>query len=72
MSGARRTNVPQRFSLLGIIGGLMVADNLGDVADEIDHLRDLAGVPRTQGNFLDGWTAADWHSIGQTAEGEDT
>lgn len=57
--------VPQRFSLLGIIGGLMVADNLGDVAEEIGHLCDLAGVNRPEGNFLDGWTLQDWENIGR-------
>jgi len=39
------SNVPTRFSLLGIIGGLMVSENLGDVHDEVDHLCDLAGTP---------------------------
>lgn len=53
------TNVPDRFSLLGIIRGLMLADNLGDVRDEIDHLCDLAGVARPEGGFVDGWTAQD-------------
>lgn len=52
-------DIPQRFSLLGIIGGLMHADNLGDVHDEINHLHDLIGLPRPEGNFLDGWTDQD-------------
>ena len=56
---------PDRHSLLGIIGGLMVAENLGDVHDEILHLCDLAGIPRTEGNFLDGWTDRDWLNVGR-------
>jgi len=56
---------PERGSLLGIIGGLMVAENPGDVHDEINLLCDLAGVPRPEGNFLQGWTDEDWTSIRQ-------
>lgn len=51
--------IERRFSLLGVIGGLMSAENLGDVHDEIIHLCDLAGIPRPQGDFLDGWTDED-------------
>lgn len=56
--------MPDRSSLLGIIGGLMVAENLGDVHDEIILLCDLAGIPRPEGNFLDGWTEQDWQNVG--------
>jgi hypothetical protein len=56
--------VDRRFSLLGIIGGLMVSENQGDVHDEINHLCDLAGISRPEGNFLDGWTQQDWHNVG--------
>lgn len=55
--------VPPRFSLLGIIRGLMVAENLGDVHDEINHLHDLVGLPRPEGNFAEGWTEQDWFNI---------
>lgn len=58
-------HVPHRFSLLGIIGGLMVSENMGDVHEEIDHLRELVGLPHLEGDFLDGWTAQDWASIGR-------
>ena len=58
-------STPGRGSLLGIIGGLMVAENMGDVHDEINLLCDLAGVSRPEGNFLDGWTDQDWRNIGQ-------
>lgn len=61
-----RQGAPNRFSLLGIIGGLMVADNLGDVHDEINHLHDLAGLPRPEGGFGEvGWTDQDWANIGR-------
>jgi hypothetical protein len=56
--------VDRRSSLLGIIGGLMVAENLGDVHDEIYLLCDLAGIPRPEGDFLDGWTESDWKNVG--------
>jgi hypothetical protein len=59
------SHIPDRFSLLGIIRGLMVAENLGDVADEINHLHDLAGLPRPEGDFLDGWTERDWENVGR-------
>jgi len=58
------SNFGHRFSLLGIIGGLMHAENLGDVADEINHLCDLAGIPRPEGNFIDGWTEEDFERVG--------
>jgi len=57
------TNVPARFSLFGIIRGLMVSENLGDVHDELDHLCDLVGIPRLEGNFEEGWTAADYKRV---------
>ena len=65
------SNVPQRFSLRGIIGGLMVAGNLGDVHDEINLLHDLAGIPRPEGNFLDGWTVADYARVGLESDGDE-
>lgn len=61
-------SVEPRFSLLGIIGALMVAENMGDVADEIDHLCDLAGLPQPEGDFLDGWTEQDWANVRQGRE----
>lgn len=55
---------PSRFSLVGIIGGLMFSENLGDVHDEIDHLCDLVGMPRPQGSFEEGWTDDDFLNVG--------
>lgn len=63
-------SIPRRLSLLGIIGGLMVSENMGDVHDEINHLCDLAGIPRPEGNFLDGWTEQDWRNV-REAGGDD-
>lgn len=54
--------IDKRFSLFGIIGGLMLSENLGDVHDEINHLCDLAGIPRPEGGFY-GWTRQDWLNI---------
>jgi len=62
------SNIPERFSLLGIIGGLMVAENLGDVHDEINHLHDLIGLPRPEGGFIEGWTAQDLRNVGLEPE----
>lgn len=56
--------MPQRFSLRGIIAGLMVSEHLGDVHDEINHLCDLVGIPRPEGDFEEGWTARDWENVG--------
>jgi len=64
------TNLDHRFSLLGIIGGLMVSETMGDVHDEILHLCDLAGIDRPSGNFLDGWTREDWTRVGREVEDE--
>ena len=57
-----------RLSLLGIIGGLMVADNMGDVHDEINNLCNLVGIPEPEGDFIDGWTAQDWKNVGREPE----
>ena len=59
-----------RDSLLRIIAGLMAAENLGDVHDEIILLCVLAGIPRPEGDFLDGWTDQDWRNVGRDPEGE--
>ena len=62
------SNVPERFSLRGIIRGLMLADHLGDVADEINHLCDLAGIARPEGSAMDGWTEQDKNLYGLGGE----
>lgn len=62
------SNIPTRFTLAGIIAGLMLADNLGDVADEINHLHDLIGLDRPEGNFSDGWTDKDLKRVGLEPE----
>ncbi len=45
---------PGRLSLLGIIGGLMLAENMGDVHDEINLLCDLVGIAQPE----------DWERVG--------
>jgi hypothetical protein len=57
------SGVPERFSLRGIIRGLMLSDNLGDVHDEINHLHDLLGIPRPEGSFVEGWTDEDFRKV---------
>jgi hypothetical protein len=59
------SNVTYRFSLFGIINGLMVSENLGDIHDELNHLCDLVGIPRFEGNFEEGWSHRDWASVKQ-------
>ena len=54
-----------RGSLLGILGGLMASENLGDVHDEINLLCDLIGIAQPDGDFQEGWTDDDWHRAGQ-------
>jgi hypothetical protein len=41
----------------------MLSENLGDVHDEINHLCDLAGIPRPKGNYLEGWKETDWFEV---------
>lgn len=36
---------------------------MGDVHDEINHLCDLAGIPRPEGGFGVGWTDQDWSNV---------
>jgi len=55
--------LPERSSLRGIIRGLMVSNDLGDVRDQIDCLCDLAGIARPEGGFVDGWTNNDFVSV---------
>lgn len=53
-----------RMSLMGILGGLMMADTWGDVQDEIDHLHDAIGIDRPEGNRADGYTPEDLKRVG--------
>ena len=47
--------------LLDPIIGLMLADHLGDVYEEIIDLCKIAGLPKPNGNYFDGW-GIDWES----------
>lgn len=42
------------------IHGLMLADNLGDVHEEVDRLRAAIDLAPLQGDYLTGWEPADW------------
>ncbi len=42
------------------IAGLMLADNLGDVQDEIPYLCDLLGLPRPVEGDNGMWTYPEW------------
>lgn len=57
-------------TLLDIIGGLMFAENMGDVHDEIIRLCRVAGIPEPEGNFEDGWTDDDLIRVGLEPEEE--
>ena len=57
-----------RTTLLGILGGLMSCENLGDVHDEINLLHDLIGLSRPEGNFLEGWTDQDRLTVDGTPQ----
>lgn len=49
--------------LAGIIMGLMLSENLGDVHDVINRLHDLVGVARPNGNFDEGWEESDFERV---------
>lgn len=51
-----------------VIYGLMLADNLGDVHEEIDQLRRAVDLPDLEGDFVTGWTDADWEGIDDEEE----
>lgn len=42
---------------------LMLAENLGDVHDEINALHDALGLQQPEGDFLDGFTDKDLATI---------
>lgn len=54
-----------RFSIEAITAALMMADNWGDVHDEINHLHDYLGLDRPEGNRDEGWTKEDFDRLGQ-------
>ena len=51
-----------------VLRGLMLAENLGDVHDEINLLHDHFGIPRPEGDFLDGFTEADLAAVSGEAK----
>lgn len=48
----------------GVIYGLMLSDNLGDVHEEIDRLRAAVDLPALEGDYLSGWEPSDWEGLG--------
>lgn len=50
---------PERDSIEGIVGGLMVAENMGDVHDEFRLVCWRAGVPEPEGDFINGFSDED-------------
>lgn len=55
----------ERSSIEGIVGGLMVAENMGDVHDEFDLLVARAGLEPLEGNFLEGFTDRDHATLAE-------
>jgi hypothetical protein len=55
-------------SLPEIIGGLMLIDDWGDIHEELNNLCDIAGIPRPEGNYYDGWTDQDLANVGVEVE----
>jgi hypothetical protein len=58
-------------SLPEIIGGLMLIDDWGDIHEELNNLCDIAGIPRPEGNYNDGWTEQDLANVGVEVEDGD-
>jgi hypothetical protein len=59
----------ERAMLLGVIRGLMLSENMGDVHDVLNALCLLAGVPKLKGSFWD-WEESDWASVGVSEDEE--
>lgn len=55
---------------LRVLLGLMMSENLGDVHDEINLLHDHFGLPRPEGDFLEGWTDGDVAAVLQAVARE--
>ena len=56
--------ITERAMLLAAIRSLMVAENGGDMHEVLNQLCDLAGLPRPQGDYLDGWADEDYLRVG--------
>lgn len=48
---------------LKVLAGLMLAENLGDVHDEINLLHDYFGIEHPEGDMLEGWTPDSWDRL---------
>ena len=56
---------------LKVLRGLMLSENMGDVHDEINLLHSYFGIRRPEGNFLDGFTEADFAAIERALQDEE-
>lgn len=67
------TQPDERSQLLAVLRGLMLAENLGDVHDQINRLHDVLSIPRPEGSFLEGeeWTDQDRRNVGLEPEHDD-
>jgi hypothetical protein len=63
--------MPPRSHPIRVLVGLMLAENLGDVQDEINLLHDHFGLPRPEGVVFDGFTDADYQRIDRAASALD-
>lgn len=53
----------KREDLIAVTRSLMLAENMGDVHDQINRLHDLLGLAQPEGNFLDGWEDEDMEAL---------
>jgi hypothetical protein len=57
----------ERAEVRKAICGLMLSDTMGDVHEEIDVLRKVAGLSPLEGDKNDGWTDADFEGVEPSA-----
>lgn len=62
-------NLP-RSHPLRVLHGLMLAETLGDVHDEVKHLHEHYGLPEPEGDFLEGFTPTDFGYVETAIEEE--
>lgn len=56
-------NDNERQWIMSVTRSLMVADNLGDVHDQINRLHHLLHLPEPEGDFSDGFTEQDFERL---------
>jgi hypothetical protein len=50
---------PEKEALKEIALSLMLSENMGDVHDVLNTLHVFLGLPRPEGNYLQGWSEED-------------